>query len=72
MRIFPQYYVVFTFTDKYLAILERFCVSANSVYRCNTTPDIMDELWLRDESHTNTALMKTQDSNILDFLGQRS
>ena len=23
MRIFPEYYVIFTFTDKYLEILER-------------------------------------------------
>ena len=71
MRIFPEYYIIFTFTDKYLKILERFCVSVNSVYRCNATPDIMDELWLRDASYSNTALMKRQDSNILDFLGQR-
>ena len=71
MRIFSEYYVIFTFTDKYLEILERFCVSVNSVCRCNVTPDIMGELWLRDPSYSNTALMKTQDSNILDFLGQR-
>ena len=67
MTIFPEYYVIFTFTDKYLEIC---CVSGNSVYRCNTTSDIVGKLWLTDTSYTNTALMKTQDSNILDFLGQ--
>ena len=41
----------------------------SSVFRCDRTFEIIDKLWLRDASYTNTALIKTQDAKYLNFLG---
>ena len=64
----PQYYVVFAFTDDCLESVERYCVNSSSVFRCDTTFEIMAKLSLTDTSYTNTALIKIQTQNILHFL----
>ena len=57
--ILPQYYVVFTFTDDCLEGVERCCVNSSSVFRYDTTFEIIDKLWLTATSYTNKALVKT-------------
>ena len=70
VTILPQYYVVFAFTDDHLDGVERCCVNSISVFRCYTTFEIIDKLWLTDTSYTNTALIKKDKTqNILNFLG---
>ena len=69
VTILPQYYVVFTFTDDCLEGGERCCVNSSSAFRCDTTFEIIDKLWLADTSYTNTALIKTQDTKHPEFPG---
>ena len=60
---------MFAFTDDYPEGVERCCVNSSSVFRCDTTFEIIDKLWLTDTSYTNTALIKTQDEKHLEFPG---
>ena len=69
VTILPKHYVVSTFTDNYLESVERCCVNSSSVFRCDTTFEIMDKLWLTDTSYTNTALIKTQNTKHPEFPG---
>ena len=71
VTILPQYYVIFAFTDDCLEGVERCCVNVNSssVFRCDTTFEIMDKLWSTDRRYTNTALIKTQDTKHPEFPG---
>ena len=69
LTILPQYYVVFAFTGDCLEGVERCCVNSSSVFRCDTTFEIMDKLWLTYTSYTNTALIKTQDTKHPEFPG---
>ena len=69
VTILPQYYVVFAFTGDCLEGVERCCVNSSSVFRCDTTFEIMDKLWLTYTSYTNTALIKTQDTKHPEFPG---
>ena len=41
----------------------------NSVFRCDTTFEIIDKLWLTDTSYTNTALIKTPVTEHPEFRG---
>ena len=41
----------------------------NSVFRCDTTFEIIDKLWLTDTSYTNTALIKTPATEHPEFPG---
>ena len=43
----------------------------SSVFRCDRTFEIIDKLWLRDRSYTNTALIKTQDTKYPEFPGPK-
>ena len=69
VTILPQYYIVFAFTDDCLEGVERCCVNSSSVFRCDTTFEIMNKLWLTDTSYTNTTLIKTQDTKHPEFPG---
>ena len=69
LTILPQYYVVFAFTGDCLEGVEMCCVNSSSVFRCDTTSEIMDKLWLTYTSYTNTALIKTQDTKHPEFPG---
>ena len=70
VTLLPQYYVIFTFTDDdCLEGVDRCCVDSSSVFRCDTTFEIIDKLWLADTSYTNTALIKTQDTRHPEFPG---
>ena len=62
VTILPQYYVVFAFTDDCPEGVERCCFNSSLVFRCDTTFEVADKLWLTDASYTNTALIKTQDT----------
>ena len=65
--ILPQCYIVLAFTDNFLEGVESYYVNRNSVFRCDTTFEKIDELWLTNTSYTNTALIKMQ--NFLNLLG---
>ena len=67
MTILPQCYVTFAFTVDCLSGLKRCCVNSSSVFRCDTTFEVIDKLWLVDTSYTNTALIKTQDKKHPEF-----
>ena len=69
VTILPQYYVVFAFTDDCLEGVETRYVNSSSVFRCDTTFEIIVKLWLTDTSYTNTALIKTQDTKHPEFPG---
>ena len=69
LAIFPQCYVVFAFTDDCLQSVERCCVNSSSVFRRDTTFEIIDKLWLTDTYYTNTALRKTLDTKHPEFPG---
>ena len=65
----PQYYIVFAFNDDCLEGVERCCVNSSSVFRCDSTFEIIDKLCLTDTSYTNTALIETQDAKHPEFPG---
>ena len=69
MTILPQYYVVFAFIDDCFEGVERCCVNSSSIFRCDTTFEIMDKLWLIDTCYTNTAFIKTQGTKHPEFPG---
>ena len=69
VTILHQYYVVFAFTDDFLEDIERYCVNINSIFKCNTTFEIISKLWLTDTRYTSRALIKTQHSQALEFPG---
>ena len=65
--ILPQCYIVLAFTDNFLEGVESYYVNRNSVFRCDTTFEKIDKLWLTNTSYTNIALIKMQD--FLNLLG---
>ena len=60
VTMLPQYYIVFAFNDDCLEGVEWCCVNSSSVFRCDTTFEIIDKLCLTDTSYTYTALIKTK------------
>ena len=65
----PSYCVATAFTDRTIKNIERFCVNGTSVFRCDTTFEIIDNLWLTDTSYTNFSLINAEDSSHPEFPG---
>ena len=49
--------------------VERFCVNGNSVFRIDTTFEIIDGLWVTDTSYTNESIIKVDDQENPEFPG---
>ncbi len=57
LTILPKHYFSIHFFDESLEDIERFCVNDSSVFRVNTTFEIIKNLWVTDTSYTNSSLL---------------
>ena len=69
VSLLPNYYAAIAFTDYCLQNIERCCVSGTSVFRCDTTSEIIDNLRLPDTSFANISLIKAENGAHPEFPG---
>ena len=69
LNIFPKQYLSVHYLDQALNDVERFCVHGNSVFRVDTTFEIVDDLWLTDTSFTNESLVSEHTGKAPEFPG---
>ena len=56
-------YVSCSFLPHMISNLKRFCVNGNSIWRVDTTFELVDGLWLTDSTYTNEALVNSQEKH---------
>ena len=69
LTILPNHYLAFAYSNTSLHNVECFCVNGNSVFRIDTTFEIIDGLWVTDTSYTNESIIKADDQENPEFPG---
>ena len=69
VTILPEHYFSVHFTDGSIQDVEQFCVYRNSVFRIDTTFEIVNNFWVTDASYTNESLISELTGKNPEFPG---
>ena len=69
VSLLPNYYAAIAFTGYCLQSIEQCCISGTSVFRCDNTFEIIDNLRLTDTSIANIPLIKAENDTHPEFPG---
>ena len=67
LTILPDHYQPFAYSNTSLHNVERFCVNRNSVFRIDTTFEIIGGLWVTDTHYANESIIKADDQEYPEF-----